>query len=115
MKFKTTNKAIKENYSKIVRIGYCDLQTLLRGLEPFAYNCGVYGWNADFYNLDGVIICTGYRSLIGESIPHEIIKKYELKARNLSLKYNIWTESKKYEKALDRLRAKFLLEINGIF
>lgn len=113
MKFKTTNKAIKDNYFKIARVGYCDLQTLLRYKEPFAYTCGSYGWNANFYDLNGVCICTGYRSLIGESIPHEIIKKYEQKARAIMEKYVF--DYKKASKSLDKLIEKFLIEIDGIF
>ena len=86
MKFRTTNKQIKNNYGYIVRVGYCDLQDLLRGKEPFAYTCGIYGWNADFYDVDGVCICTGYRSLCGENIDYNIIKKYQKKAEAISEK-----------------------------
>jgi hypothetical protein len=113
MKFKTTNKQIKNNYGYIVRVGYCDLQDLLHGAEPFAYTCGIYGWNADFYNIDGVCICTGYRSLVGDNIPSDIIKKYQKKAKAIKEKYN-FTEYKKERAALERLRQKFADEVRSI-
>lgn len=37
MKFETTQKVIKENYSKIISVGYCDLQYLLKFKDPIAY------------------------------------------------------------------------------
>ena len=112
MKFKTTNKAIKNNYGYIVRVGYCDLQFLLRGCDAFAYTSGVYGWNADFYNVDGVCICTGYRSLIGERMPDGVVTKYNKKAQQIIDKYQ-WTDYKKQQKALERLRKKFADEVRA--
>lgn len=113
MKFRTTNKQIKNNYGYIVRVGYCDLQDLLTGVDPFAYTCGVYGWNADFYDVDGVCICTGYRSLCGENIDYSIIRKYQEKAKAIKARYN-FTEYKKERAALERLRQKFADEIRTI-
>ena len=113
MKFKTTNKQIKNNFGYIVRVGYCDLQDLLRGVDPFAYTCGVYGWDADFYNIDGVCICTGYRSLVGDNISSDIIKKYQKKAKAIKEKYT-YTEYKKERAALERLRQKFADEVRSI-
>jgi hypothetical protein len=61
-KLKTTKKQIERNY-RIASIGYCEAQYLLKYKSPFAYSAGVYGWNADYYDVGGVIIATGYRSL----------------------------------------------------
>ena len=63
MKIKTTRKNIEKNSYKIVSIGYCEAQHLLKYKSPFAYSSGVYGWNADYYDVNGVVIATGYRSL----------------------------------------------------
>jgi hypothetical protein len=63
MKLKTTRKEIEQNSHRIVAIGYCAAQNLLKYRSAFAYSCGVYGWNADYYEVDGVVIATGYRSL----------------------------------------------------
>lgn len=48
-----------------VRVGYCDLQDALRGIEPDYYTAGVYGWNCDVYTIAGLTICTGYRPAAG--------------------------------------------------
>jgi len=63
MKLKTTKKEIENNSHRIASIGYCEAQHLLKYRSPFAYTCGVYGWNGDYYLVDGVTIATGYRSL----------------------------------------------------
>lgn len=113
MKFKTTNKEIKNGYYYIVRVGYCDLQNLLSGCDAFAYTSGVYGWNANFFDVDGICICTGYRSLVGENIDYNIIRKYEKKAEAIRNRYN-YTEYKKEKAALNRLRLKFAEEVRSI-
>ena len=66
MKFKTTKTAINTGYYYKICIGYCDLQYLLNYENPVAYTCGVYGWNADIYDLTDITgynacIVTGYR------------------------------------------------------
>ena len=43
MKYKTTAKAIKEGYYKIISVGYCELQGLLSYKSPTAYASGYYG------------------------------------------------------------------------
>lgn len=48
-----------------VRVGYCDLQGVLSGIDPDYYTTGVYGWNCDVYNIAGLTICTGYRPAAG--------------------------------------------------
>lgn len=97
MKFKTTTKAIREWNKNIKSAGYCELQNLLRGIEPVAYTCGVYGWNYDVYQINGVTICTGYRGMPGG----RLIKctEYEAKAAaiwdNYSLDYDTRAEQVK--------------------
>lgn len=63
MKLKTTRKQIEQDSYRIASIGYCEAQHLLKYQSPFAYTAGVYGWNGDYYLVDGVTIATGYRSL----------------------------------------------------
>lgn len=81
MKFKTTRKSIVNESSKIVSVGYCDLQSLLINHSPIAYTCGVYGWNYDVYEIDGLTICTGYRGMPGKSAEH--CREYNKKAQNI--------------------------------
>ena len=90
MKFKTTRKAIvaQSAPARLLAVGYCDMQHLLRGLDPVAYTSGVYGWNFDAYALPGDwTICTGYRNMPGRT-PHNL-RAYEQKAKA------IWEEYKR--------------------
>lgn len=109
MKFRTTQKAIRDGYAKIYRCGYCDLQNLFRRTSATAYTCGVYGWNFDLYDIDGVAITTGYRGMIGERIPSELIQKYENKAKKAIEKANF--DYKNTKANLDRLIIKFIEEL----
>ena len=79
MKYKTTSKALKEGYYKIISAGYCELQSLLSYKSPVAYSCGFYGWNFDVYDIDGVAIATGYRSMPSKNskATYELIREYE--------------------------------------
>ena len=81
MKLKTTRKAIVNSSVNIVCAGYCDLSYLLRNHSPIAYTCGVYGWNFDVYEIDGLTICTGYRGMPGRRANN--IGAYEEKARQI--------------------------------
>ena len=111
MKIRTTNKAIRENFSRVYRAGYCDLQDLLRYSEPVAYTCGVYGWNADVYDVDGVAIVTGYRPGVGRQIDYDVVKKYAAKARKIGDDTARTYASRK--KSVNRLLEKFISEITA--
>ena len=80
MKHKTTAKAIRQNYPQnlILNVGYCGAQNLLRYEEPMAYASGVYGWNFDLYEIEGIAIVTGYRGTpASKNFDYKILKKYE--------------------------------------
>ena len=58
----TTMREVKESFDNVIRVYYCDLQYLLRRESRIGYTAGVYGWNADVYDVgNGVAIVTGYR------------------------------------------------------
>ena len=66
MKFKTTQKQIKTNYT-VIKVPYCGLQTLLRYRSPIAYTTRVEGWASDVYDLGyGVAVSTGYQPFGGD-------------------------------------------------
>lgn len=93
MKYKTTAKAIRQYANKPRTAGYGELQHLLRGVEPTAYTCGVYGWNFDVYEIHGLTITTGYRGMVGKRLEH--CTEYDKKARDILNNYNIpWDEQK---------------------
>lgn len=116
MKNKTTIKYIKNNYAKIFRCGYCDLQFIMRGYDATYYNAGVYGWNCDIYTdiVRDIAITTGYRNMTGLLIPNEIIKKYSAIAKEI-LKNQFAKPYKEIEDALADNREKFFNELNTLY
>ena len=86
MKPRVTQKSVKESYANVISVGYCNLYYLLRRENPRAYTAGIYGWNADIYELGGTAIVTGYRPF-GDPVPRELVEKYEKKAKVISEKY----------------------------
>lgn len=108
MKHKTTQKAIKENYRKIIYVGYAELQQLLQALDPVAYTCGVYGWNADIYDINGMAIVTGYRPFGNIRADYDICCKYESEANQIMQSVNDYETRKT---ALDNLISEFIEEV----
>lgn len=79
-KIKLTNNQLQATTNKVIRVGYCGCQTLLNGLNAYAYNSGVYGWNWDAYDIGGgVTVCTGYRNLTGESVQYSDLEEKAIK------------------------------------
>lgn len=119
MKFKTTSKAIKQNYSQnyILNIGYCDLQYLLKYESPKAYTSGVYGWNFDLYDIEGIAICTGYRGMPqGKDFDYSLVRKYEEKAKKIADRHKkdnqTWIQfDNKQRKDMKKLLNNFLKEV----
>lgn len=83
MKRKLTAKEIRNYSGKKLAIGYCNAYHLLKGIEPYGYNCGVYGWNFDVYYFEGITITTGYRNLVGNRCNYELLNEYEKKAEEV--------------------------------
>jgi hypothetical protein len=85
------------------------MQTLLQFKSPIYYTAGVYGWNADIYDINGVAIVTGYRPGVGVGVAYDIIRKYENKARNVM--NDIKKDYKQKQKAIEKLLYKFIDEV----
>lgn len=88
MKAKVTKKQVMSYNSKVLEVGYCGLQSLLSRFSPQYYTCGVYGWNADIYEIENMCICTGYRPFgnikFGYKELDRVNKEYEvMKEKNL--------------------------------
>jgi hypothetical protein len=85
MKFKTTKKAIKEGYDKIVSCGYCNAQNLLKYSTPIAYSTRAEGWACDYFEINGVLISTGYAPLAPKNTKsnYNIIHEYDQRAYNI--------------------------------
>ena len=101
----TTIKNIRNNYKKVFRCGYCDLQLIYRGVDPQFYNAGLYGWNCDIYvdYTRDIAITTGYRNMAGRMIPDELIKKYSKIAEEITSNY-----ARPYEETRAKLQKKSL-------
>lgn len=113
MKFKTTQKAVKEGYRNIIKVGYCDLQYLLYYKNPVAYTHGVYGWNADIYEIGrGSAICTGYKPFGDIRPDYELVREYDEKAEKIVLSWNKY-EHDEILKMLDELLNEFIERILG--
>lgn len=95
MKFKTTQKNIKENYAAIISIGYCDAWYLLYFEDPIAFTSGIYGWNADIYEKNNIAIVTGYRPFGNIHVDYDIIRDYNKKAQAIIEDRSIEYERKK--------------------
>ena len=107
---KLTRAALYNMGARVVRVGFCGADYLLHGVDAFATNSGYLGWNWSAYDIGGgVIICTGYRNLVGED-GNKLADKYNEKARALFGKYLPWDVQKK---ALEQLRAEFVRELLG--
>ena len=93
-KYKVTRKEIKERFSTILKIGYCNAQHLLSCENEFAYSTRAEGWACDYYNIDGIIISTGYAP-IGKETNYNLLREYEQKAEKIRYNYDLKWEDRK--------------------
>lgn len=89
MKFRTTQKAIRANYNKIICVPYCELQNLLNYESPVAYTVRREGWAADIYDMgSGVAIVTGYAPFGNIRPSYELRERYEKQAEKIRYEYS---------------------------
>lgn len=114
LKIKVRKKDILNSYKNIICVGYCDIQTLLRSKDARFYTSGVYGWNADIYEIDNnTCIVTGYRPFGNIYASYSgICSKYEKKAREI-MQNRMLTYEQQCEK-LDTLSKDFVQECKQI-
>lgn len=82
MKYKTTKKDMNLNYKKILGVGYCDMQHILKYRSAIAYSTRAEGWACDYYDIGGVLISTGYAPIKSKNTHcnYEIVHEYDNKA-----------------------------------
>lgn len=95
MKFKTTQRDIRNGYQNVVCVGYCNLQTLLRCESETAYTTRREGWGADIYSFGNTAIVTGYAPFGNIRPGYETCRKYEKLAEKIAYNYNIKWEDQK--------------------
>ena len=101
--FKATRKDVTSQYSKVVRVGYCGLWYMLKGMEEVAENLGVYGWNWSCYELaPNLAVVTGYRNLVGKRCPR--VEEFNERAKALFELRDYRDRGKK----LEQLREEFI-------
>ena len=116
MKFKTTQKAIKNGYDVVIPIGYCAMYNLLRYREPVAYTTRIEGWGSDVYEVNGayrVAISTGYAPFGTLNLTREqyqLIKDYETKARSINEDHEMRYEQRIIE--VDLILRQLIKELN---
>lgn len=109
-KIRVNKKDILNSYKNIIPIGYCDAYYLLSDQNKKYYTCGVYGWNADIYEIDNsTCIVTGYRPFGNIKNDYKILQKYEEQARKIMCDYSI-DYGKKFKK-VNKLLKKYIKEI----
>lgn len=109
-KIRVNKKNILNSYKNVIKIGYSDAQYLLSDQTERYYTCGVYGWNADVYEIDSnTCIVTGYRPFGNIDSNYKTLKKYEDKARQIMLDYSI--DYEKRAKKVNKLLEKYIDEI----
>lgn len=81
MKLQVSQRQIINNYHSVICVGYADLQNLLAYEDARYYSAGVYGWNADLYEVPNTsrIIVTGYRPY--GNVEAYKVREYEQKAK----------------------------------
>lgn len=72
MKYKITQKETRQNFVKVFRVGYCEIDSIEYFLSPAAYNSGINGWNYDLFTFGRYAICTGYRPIGADTDEHFI-------------------------------------------
>lgn len=89
-KIKATKREMKQNY-KILGVGYCDMQYLLRYQQPISYSAGVYGWACDYYYIKDVVISTGYDYINTKNMKddYKLIRGYDNRARVLNTREEV--------------------------
>ena len=112
MRVKVTKKQILEDNFHVYGVGYCELQTLLRYEHSPFYSAGIYGWACDYYQVDDVIISTGY-GYVGRKTDYKTVNKYEKLAQKIVYGDNDLTYEQKQRK-VTRLFHKFIAEIKAV-
>ena len=95
MLLQVRKKDILNSSEKVLKVGYCQLQSLLNYENRFGYSSSnVNGWSCDYYKIDNVIISTGYNP-IGDTVKYEVVKRYELQAEKITNDYKLSYEERK--------------------
>ena len=112
MKFQVSKKEMRNNYDRIISIGYCDAQWLLKYEEPIAYSTRLEGWACDYYDIDGVLISTGYAPLSSKNTHsnYDIVHRYNEQAKKIACNYSLNYEERKAQ--VNALLKEYVKEVS---
>lgn len=101
VKSKVSRKWVMASFDRVISVPYCDLQFLLRHIEPSCYASYIYVWDADVYYIDkNTCIVTGYRPF-GNIKPSYVINEI----------YNRAAAKIQNERELDILLTTYIEEV----
>ena len=84
MRVQVTKRDVMRQNRFVIRVGYCDLQHLLRFKDSQFYTAGMYGWNADVYQVDGsAVVVTGYKPFGNIQPDRKVIREYDARAARI--------------------------------
>lgn len=113
MKTNVTEKYLRSTYSKVITLGTCTPNYLMAYTSPDYYTYGVYGWNFDAIDIDGVLVMWGDRRTFGKHADYDLIREYEEKAKQLHDKQYKELTCEEVRKGLDILRYEFVHKVLG--
>lgn len=114
MKTRMTKKFANQFYNTTIEVGYGCSQHLLSGIEPEGYTCGVYGWNADIYNVGNrVAIVTGYRPFGTVKADYDTVREFDKRAEAILSEGFRWSDWDEKRKKLEALREEFVATVTA--
>ena len=111
MKFKVSKKEMNRNYDRIISIGYGNAYWLLKYEESIAYSTRVEGWACDYYDIDGILISTGYSPLSSKNTHsnYDIVHRYNEQAEKIACNYSL--SYKERAEQVNALLKKYVKEV----
>lgn len=107
MRVQVTKRDVMKQNRFVICVGYCDLQYLLRFKDSQFYTAGMYGWNADIYQVSpSAVIVTGYRPFGNVKVEFGILRGFENRASHILNQRELTYDEKK--EALDEILDEFL-------
>lgn len=84
MRVQVTKGDVMKQNRFVICVGYCDLQHLLHFKDSQFYTAGMYGWNADIYQVSqSAVIVTGYRPFGDIKPDRAVIREYDARAARI--------------------------------
>ena len=116
LKIQVSKKQITDNYKNVICVGSLNLYYLLRFKDARFYTAGMYGWNADIYEIsNNTVIVMGDRPFGNIKPEYDIVRGFEDRAKEIIARSD-FSKYEEHEKAIDDLLGEFMqvvLKINN--